>query len=110
VANRDVLTTYKIVLTDVLIKYPEDALICLSLKDSPMVIVKIEGLPLFKYLESMLSEMALSLDSFFGESPFGVLDQTEIDCLDVGTQSSTWAIQAQFIFFNCLYLDYLHYR
>lgn len=36
----------------------------------------------------------LHCDSFFGEKPLHLLDQTQIDGLDVGTQSSTWSIQA----------------
>ncbi len=36
----------------------------------------------------------LHIDSFFGEKPLHKVDQHEVDGLDVGSQSSTWQIQA----------------
>jgi hypothetical protein len=39
----------------------------------------------------------LHIDSFFGEKPLKDIDQHEVDGLDIGTQSSTWQIQATMV-------------
>jgi hypothetical protein len=53
----------------------------------------IEGSAIQSQGEYVLAEW-IHCDSFFGEKPLWQLDQTQIDGLDVGAQSSTWSIQA----------------
>lgn len=91
--KRDVLGVYNKYLNGVAINYPNgiDATLGEDWKYDAKEYC--ENSTIQTLGEYILGEW-FTIDSFFGSKPLSELDMTLVDGLDVGTQSSTWQIQA----------------
>jgi hypothetical protein len=91
--ERDTLTTYNTFLNNVALKYP-NGFNCLAGEDYYYGNREYMEDSAIQTIGEYIKAEWFHCDSFFGEKPLHSLDQTQIDGLDVGTQSSTWSIQA----------------
>lgn len=90
--RRGALTFYNTFLNNVALKYPS-GFDCTKTEDYVYGNREyLKGSTVQTVGEYIFAEW-LHCDSFVGEKPLYMLDQTQIDGLDVGAQSSTWSIQ-----------------
>jgi hypothetical protein len=91
--ERDVLTTYNTFLNNVALKYP-NGFDCTKGEDFYYGNREYFKGSAIQTIGEYVKAEWFHCDSFFGEKPLYALDDTQIDGLDVGTQSSTWSILA----------------
>jgi hypothetical protein len=91
--ERDVLTTYNTFLNNVALKYP-NGFDCSKGEDFYYGNREYFKGSAIQTIGEYVKAEWFHCDSFFGEKPLYMLDDTQIDGLDVGTQSSTWSILA----------------